>query len=119
MSIRDVAGMADSAGLSGRLRSLFEQAGTVWRGSDELSRAKRGAMFAFAIRVAGAGLVYLSQALLARWMGSFEYGIFVFVTVWVMILGGLAPLGLSATVIRFIPEYQETRCNFLVYHFPQ
>lgn len=73
------------------------------------SRAQRMAIFAFLIRVASAGVAYLLQIALARWMGSFEYGIFVFVWVWVLILGGIAPLGLNTSVIRFIPEYTETR----------
>ena len=66
------------------------------------------ALFAFLIRVVSAGIAYFSQVLLARWMGSFEYGIYVFVWVWVLILGGLAPLGLSTASTRFVPEYRET-----------
>jgi O-antigen/teichoic acid export membrane protein len=68
----------------------------------------RAAIFAFLIRVASAGIAYFSQVLLARWMGSFEYGIYIFVWVWVLILGGLAPLGLSTSCMRFVPEYRET-----------
>jgi len=77
-------------------------------GADGAGATQRAAVFAFLIRVAGAGIAYLSQVFLARWMGSFEYGIFVFVWVWVLILGGLAPLGFSTTVVRFIPEYRES-----------
>lgn len=76
-------------------------------GSGDAGATQRAALFAFLIRVASAGIAYLSQVFLARWMGSFEYGIFVFVWVWVLILGGLAPLGFSTTVVRFIPEYRE------------
>ena len=68
-------------------------------------RAKLNAVFAFAIRVASAGLAYLSQIILARWMGSFEYGIFAYVWVCLLMLGGLSTLGLNTAVIRFIPEY--------------
>ena len=71
-------------------------------------RAKLNAVFAFAIRVASAGLAYLSQIILARWMGSFEYGIFAYVWVCLLMLGGLSTLGLNTAVIRFIPEYTET-----------
>ena len=70
-------------------------------------RAKLNAVFAFAIRVASAGLAYLSQIILARWMGSFEYGIFAYVWVCLLMLGGLSTLGLNTAVIRFIPEYTE------------
>lgn len=75
------------------------------RGADDTQRA---ALYAFLIRVVSAGIAYFSQVLLARWMGSFEYGIFVFVWVWILILGGLAPLGLSTSTTRFVPEYRET-----------
>lgn len=72
---------------------------------------QRNALIAFAIRVGSAGIAYLSQVLLARWMGAFEYGVFVYVWVWVIILGGLGPLGLSTSALRFIPEYVHRRRN--------
>jgi O-antigen/teichoic acid export membrane protein len=77
-------------------------------GGDDSGQTHRAALFAFLIRVVSAGIAYFSQVLLARWMGSFEYGIFVFVWVWVLILGGLAPLGFSTSSMRFVPEYRET-----------
>ncbi|TIU28043.1 MAG: lipopolysaccharide biosynthesis protein, partial [Mesorhizobium sp.] len=49
----------------------------------------------------------ISQVLMARWMGSFEYGIFVLVWVTMVIVGNLACLGFHTSVIRFIPEYRE------------
>ncbi|MEZ5926377.1 MAG: lipopolysaccharide biosynthesis protein [Hyphomicrobiaceae bacterium] len=73
----------------------------------ERGRAQRAALTAFAIRVLSAGIAYLTQVVLARWMGSYEYGIFVFVWVWVLILGGLSSLGINIAVIRFVPEYKE------------
>ena len=51
------------------------------------------------------GLIYLSQILLARWMGSFEFGIYVYVWTWVLLIGDLADLGLASAAQRFIPEY--------------
>ena len=51
-----------------------------WRGDrSDRSVAQRIAGAAFLIRVASAGIVYLGQVLLARWMGSFEFGIYVYV----------------------------------------
>jgi O-antigen/teichoic acid export membrane protein len=63
------------------------------------------ALTAFAIRVLSAAIAYLTQVVLARWMGSSEYGIFVWVWVWVLILGGLSSLGLQLSIIRFVPQY--------------
>ena len=77
------------------------------RGETDEGVAGRNAIFAFLIRVGSAGLAYLSQIILARWMGSYEYGIFAYVWVWLLILGGLSTLGLNTAVIRFIPEYTE------------
>ena len=65
----------------------------------------QAALAAFAIRVLSAAIAYLTQVVLARWMGSSEYGIFVWVWVWVLILGGLSGLGLQISLIRFVPQY--------------
>src|SRR4029079_19084089 len=69
------------------------------------SRAQRAAGTAFLIRVASAALVYLTQVLLARWMGSFEFGVYVYVWTWVLLLGGMIDFGLASSAQRFIPEY--------------
>src|ERR1043165_8743728 len=71
----------------------------------DTSRAQRGAAAAFLIRVASAVLLYVSQVLFARWMGSFEFGVYVYVWTWVLLLGGLVDLGIATGAQRFIPEY--------------
>ncbi|ABS64603.1 polysaccharide biosynthesis protein [Parvibaculum lavamentivorans DS-1] len=71
-----------------------------------LAGVVRGAAFVMGIRVAGAGIALLSQVLLARWMGAFEYGIFAYVWVWVVILGIVVPMGFGTSVLRFVPEYR-------------
>jgi O-antigen/teichoic acid export membrane protein len=45
--------------------------------------------------------------LLARWMGTFEFGIYVYVWTWVLLLGQAIDLGLGTAAQRFIPEYRE------------
>ncbi|WP_185681075.1 lipopolysaccharide biosynthesis protein [Parvibaculum sedimenti] len=71
-----------------------------------LGEVVRGAGLVMAIRIAGAAIALLSQVLLARWMGAFEYGIFAYVWVWVIILGILAPMGFGTSTLRFVPDYR-------------
>ena len=66
----------------------------------------RGAAFVMGIRIAGAAIALLSQVMLARWLGAFEYGIFSYVWVWVIVLGIVVPMGFGTSVLRFIPEYR-------------
>lgn len=75
-------------------------------GDAHLAGVVRGAALVMGIRIAGAGIALLSQVLLARWMGAFEYGIFAYVWVWVVILGIVVPMGFGTSVLRFIPEYK-------------
>ena len=70
----------------------------------EHAAAQRMAGTAFIIRVASAGVVFLSQILLARWMGSFEYGSYVYVWTWLLLFGDIVHLGLPLTAQKFIPE---------------
>ncbi len=74
---------------------------------DERGEAGRMSVIAFGIRIASAVIAFLSQVLLARWMGGFEYGIFVLVWTTMIIVGNLSCLGFHTSVIRFIPEYRE------------
>ena len=72
---------------------------------DETARAQRMALIAFAIRVVSAAIAFGSQIIQARLMGEFEYGIFVFVWVLVVLFGNLSCLGFHTAVIRFLPQY--------------
>ncbi|MEO9336642.1 lipopolysaccharide biosynthesis protein [Mesorhizobium sp. SB112] len=75
--------------------------------ADERSDAGRVSIIAFIIRVCSAAIAFLSQVLIARWIGGFEYGIFVLVWTTMIIVGNLCCLGFHSSVIRFIPEYRE------------
>ncbi|WP_340276142.1 lipopolysaccharide biosynthesis protein [Roseibium algae] len=66
------------------------------------------ALSTFAIRVLGAGLAYLSQILLARWMGAHEYGIYSVAWTVIIVLGVFACIGFSSSPNRFIPQYDKT-----------
>jgi len=75
-------------------------------GADMLMQRLAGTVFM--LRVASAVLAYGSQVLLARWMGSFEFGIYVYVWTWVLLIGQTLDLGLGTAAQRFIPEYRES-----------
>jgi O-antigen/teichoic acid export membrane protein len=63
----------------------------------------------FLVRVGSALLALGSQVLLARWMGSFEFGIYIYVWTWVLMIGAVSDVGLSSAARRFIPEYIELK----------
>jgi O-antigen/teichoic acid export membrane protein len=77
-------------------------------GATERAQSQRNAVIAFLVRCTSAAVLYLSQIVLARWMGSNEYGIYVFVWTCVLLLGGLSHLGLNLGIIRLIPVYRES-----------
>jgi O-antigen/teichoic acid export membrane protein len=87
------------AGPIARLRAMLG-------GSSEASLTKRLAGTIFIIRVISAALAYLSQILLARWMGGADYGIYVYVWTWVLLLGSMMDFGISASAQKIIPEYR-------------
>jgi O-antigen/teichoic acid export membrane protein len=60
----------------------------------------------FFIRVAGAGLAFALQALLARIMAPEAYGGYVVVWSWLLACGSLASLGLAEAAVRFLPRYE-------------
>lgn len=72
----------------------------------EKAAAQRMALTAFSIRILSAALAFLSQIVLARLMGEYEYGIFVFVWVLVVVFGDLSCLGFHTAIIRFLPQYK-------------
>jgi O-antigen/teichoic acid export membrane protein len=75
-------------------------------GSHEASVTRRLAGTIFAIRVISAALAYFSQILLARWMGGSDYGVYVYVWTWVLLLGSMMDFGISASAQKIIPEYR-------------
>src|SRR3984957_769722 len=86
-----------------RLRAML---GRLLGGSSEASVTKRLAGTIFIIRVLSAALAYLSQILLARWMGGSDYGVYVYVWTWVLLLGSMMDFGISASAQKIIPEYR-------------
>ena len=88
-----------------RVRAAVSELAT---GNGDRARTQRDALAAFGVRLASAGLLYLTQIVMARWIGSHDYGIYVFVWTWVLVLGGLAHLGINIVMMRLLPEYRES-----------
>jgi O-antigen/teichoic acid export membrane protein len=86
-------------GMIARLRAVLA-------GPSEASVTKRLAGTIFIIRVISAAMAYLSQILLARWMGGSDYGVYVYVWTWVLLLGSMMDFGTSASAQKIIPEYR-------------
>ena len=93
---------ASLAGIIARVKAILTE-----RSDSRLAQLVAGKVFL--VRVASAMLALVSQVLLARWMGSFEFGIYIYVWTWVLMIGALSDMGLSSAARRFIPEYVELK----------
>lgn len=94
--------------MASRARPLLDRIDVLINDRGGEGEAGRISLAAFTIRIASALIALVSQVLLARWMGSFEYGVYVLVWVTMVIVGNLSCLGFHTSVIRFIPEYRES-----------
>ncbi len=90
------------AGLIARIKAILAE-----RTDSRLAQLMAGKVFL--VRVGSAMLALVSQVLLARWMGKFEFGIYIYVWTWVLMIGALSDVGLSSAARRFIPEYTELK----------
>ena len=106
---------APPQGAIARLRSMLRS--MLNGGSSEASVTRRLAGTIFAIRVISAALAYLSQILLARWMGGPDYGVYVYVWTWVLLLGSMMDFGISASAQKIIPEYRTSSEHALLRGF--
>ncbi|QPF84171.1 flippase [Bradyrhizobium genosp. L] len=86
-----------------RVRGLAQR---VLGGTSEASVTKRLAGTIFIIRVISAVIAYLAQILLARWMSGSDYGIYVYVWTWVLLLGSTMDFGIAPSSQKIIPEYR-------------
>src|SRR6202140_5552124 len=90
------------AGAIARVKAILAE-----RSDSRLAQLVAGKVFL--VRVGSGLLALASQVLLARWMGSFEFGIYIYVWTWVLMIGALSDMGLSSAARRFIPEYTELK----------
>lgn len=92
--------------LAARARPLLDRVDAILFSADDRGQAGRTSLIAFVIRIVSAVIALASQVLMARWMGGFEYGIFVLVWTTMLIVGNLACLGFHTSIVRYIPEYR-------------
>ena len=64
------------------------------------------AAIAFGLRVTSALLVFALQVFLARVMQLDQYGSYVTMWTWMVMLGAFAPLGFAESAVRFLPRYR-------------
>ncbi len=81
----------------------------LFGGGALVARLARGSVAAFAIHIAGAGLTYCSQLLIARVVGVDSYGIYAYVFAWMTVLAYASALGFDVSLLRFVPAYQAQR----------
>ncbi len=73
--------------------------------SKGLSGLLGGSAFIFACRLSGAVLTFVTQALLARWIGAEELGIYVLAFSWLILLSTITGLGYPTAALKFIGQY--------------
>jgi O-antigen/teichoic acid export membrane protein len=81
---------------------------TLWRSVQKpgsIATLVQGASTALLTQALSVGVIYLTQVLLARWMGVSAYGVYEYVGTLGILLSFLSGLGLSGAVLRFVSEY--------------
>jgi O-antigen/teichoic acid export membrane protein len=74
-------------------------------GQRDLRAVLTGATQVMVIRMVGAALAYVTAIFMARWLGTFEFGIYAYVWVCALILSCALPLGYPSAALRFLPDY--------------
>lgn len=81
------------------------------------SEDRNGAAVAFLIRLFSAALIYFSQIIVARLLGTAEFGTYVYVWTWVLLGGDLLHFGLASAAQRIVPQYTQQRAFGLLRGF--
>ena len=85
--------------------TLRERLAKFLASKPEIYAVLSSAVRVLAIRILGAGLTYGSMVLLARWLGSTDFGIYAYVLVVITLLGLAFSFGFNSSGLRFISSY--------------
>ena len=85
-------------GTAARIRAVLRESG-------DFATVLRGAGLVLIIRILASAVGYASMILVARWMGSSEYGLYSFAIAWMTLLAYPATLGLPGAAVRFVAQY--------------
>jgi O-antigen/teichoic acid export membrane protein len=96
------AGMRTTIGVAGTLMSSLRQKLAEHRHGKALLR---GSMLVMATQIAGIGLAYAMQVVIARAAGVFEFGLFAYAWTWMNLIFLVAAFGLNEAALRLIPTY--------------
>lgn len=91
-------------GIKSRLQGLIRRV----RSKGLVAQLLQGSSSSFVVKVAGAGLGFGTEVVLARLMPLSGYGIYVYVWTWLTVLALLCTLGFRGALIRLVSEYCET-----------
>lgn len=84
--------------MTSRLRALLEAEG-------DFATVLRGAGLVVVIRILASAVGLASVILLARWMGSPQYGLYSFAIACMTLLAYVATMGLHGAAVRFVAQY--------------
>lgn len=66
------------------------------------------------LRLAGGLLLFVTQVLLAAWMGAENFGLYSYAWAWVAVIATVAGLGFGSTSVRFLASYQVEHSGALI-----
>lgn len=96
------------------MRPISTATMTIFPDSALSGRLARGSIASLATHLAGAGLTYCSQLVIARIVGASSYGIYAYVFAWMTMLAYFSALGFDISILRLVPGYQARRSWRLV-----
>ena len=82
---------------------------TATRDRSAIERVTRGGITSFFVYGAGVGLTYCAQLLIARMVGVHAYGVYAYVSAWMVVLAYMSALGFDVSLLRFVPAYDAMR----------